>query len=89
MGHFVGYSNGANPKLCLGIGHNYGAAWSMAWCPSGCWEDPNSVSCNDWFSLCDKAWKLHVFYCLVILRYRLKIVCQDWDYLPWLVQMDL
>lgn len=33
-----------SPKLALGIGHNYGTVWSMAWCPSGAYDIDTKVS---------------------------------------------
>ncbi|KFM66656.1 General transcription factor 3C polypeptide 2, partial [Stegodyphus mimosarum] len=31
----------------LGIAHKHGIIWDMAWCPSGCWEDPDSEYSSD------------------------------------------
>ena len=47
------YSNPVSvaPVLDLGLAHDYGRVWSLAWCPSGCYDDERlgllAAACSD------------------------------------------
>lgn len=44
---FLFCSSYQSPKLALGIAHNYGTVWSMAWCPSGAYDMGTKLSQNN------------------------------------------
>ncbi|XP_035209042.1 uncharacterized protein LOC118183557, partial [Stegodyphus dumicola] len=46
VGH-LGSALETKPLMQLGIAHEHGIVWDMVWCPSGCWEDPNSECSSD------------------------------------------
>ncbi|XP_034244212.1 general transcription factor 3C polypeptide 2 [Thrips palmi] len=46
-GNLSSSSSYQSPKFSLGIGHNYGTVWSMAWCPSGAYDYETKFSQND------------------------------------------